>query len=100
VRPNVTAESSIHVPEAGTAAQPVSRHARVIGEMSSRQGDGSLIPIPRGPCGVRLTALDATLSWTDGASHGPAAMPLTDFRRHLAEGRIAFTDEAAPGTHD
>jgi|GEM_PF-2321884 hypothetical protein len=71
-------------------ATAVRRSAQVIGEVSSRQGEGTNIVIPVGPCVVRLTAMDATLSWVDGDSSGQAAMPLTDFHRLLQTGAIAF----------
>lgn len=76
---------------AGTgAATAVRRSAQIVGEVSSRQGDGTNLVIPLGPCVVRLTALDATLSWVDGDSNGLAAMPLTDFHRLLQTGAIVF----------
>jgi hypothetical protein len=37
---------------------------------------------------VDETALDATISWTDGDSHGSAAMPIADFRRYIASKAI------------
>lgn len=80
-------------PAKGTAMAPVTRSARIVGELAVRQGDGSIYLAPRGPCRVQLTALDATLSWVDGETHGLAAIPLTDFDRHLREGHIAFTDD-------
>ncbi len=76
---------------AGTgAATAVRRSAQIVGEVSSRQGDGTNLVIPLGPCVVRLTALDATLSWVDGDSNGLAAMPLPDFHRLLKTGAIVF----------
>jgi hypothetical protein len=91
-------------PEAGKVDRQdaVRRTARVVGEVSTRQGDGVNIVVPPGPCVVRLTALDATLSWGEeggqgageGEVHGVVAMPLTDFQRLLQAGAIVFDDEA------
>lgn len=60
--------------------------ARITGVVEYRQGDGPNITIRTGPCEVELTELDATISWTDGDSHGSAAMPIADFR-HLVDRR-------------
>ena len=62
--------------------------ARIVGKVEYREGDGPLIVIRPGAIEVQTTATDATLSWTDGETHGSAAMPLSDFRRSVAEGRI------------
>ena len=62
--------------------------ARITGAVEYREGDGANITIRPGPCEVDETALDATISWTDGDSHGSAAMPLGDYRRYLASGAI------------
>lgn len=85
-------------PEAtrGTATAPVKRRARIVGTVELRQGDGTVYAAPRGPCTVQITALDATLSWVDGNTHGLAALPLTDFNRHLLDHSIEFTDDPAP----
>lgn len=55
----------------------------VVGKVEYREGDGINILIPLGPCEIELTALDATISWTDGDSHGSAAIPVSDYKRHL-----------------
>jgi hypothetical protein len=31
-------------------------------------------------------------SWMDHSVHGPAALPLNDFKRHLLAGAIVYTD--------
>jgi len=62
--------------------------ARITSLVEYREGDGPNIAIRIGPCEVDETALDATISWTDGASHGSAAMPLADFHRYLANRAI------------
>ncbi len=62
--------------------------ARITGKVEYREGDGANIIIRPGPCEVEETELDATLSWTDGDSHGSAAMPIADFRRYVASGAI------------
>lgn len=62
--------------------------ARIVGPVEYREGDGPNIPIRPGPVEVNMALNDVTLSWVDEATHGSAAMPLTDFKRHVAEGRI------------
>jgi hypothetical protein len=57
--------------------------ARITGKVEYREGDGPNITIRPGPCEVEETALDATISWTDGETHGSAAIPLMDFRRYV-----------------
>jgi hypothetical protein len=37
---------------------------------------------------VTRSETDVTLSWVDEEVRGSAAMPLTDFDRHVKEGRI------------
>jgi hypothetical protein len=84
-----------HVPETGSATQPVSRKARIVGDVEVRQGDGSLFTLPRQARTVQITALDATISWVDADTHGLAAMPLVDFDRHLLARDIEFVDAAS-----
>ena len=62
--------------------------AHIIGNVEYREGDGPNIAIRAGQVEVQTTASDATLSWTDGDTHGSAAIPLSDFKRYVAEGRI------------
>jgi hypothetical protein len=88
------AHDPAHDPDSGTAIAPVRRSARVCTPVEVRQGDGSIYLVPCGPCTVQITALDATISWVDGDTHGLAAMPLTDFDRHLADRSIEFVDAA------
>ena len=66
------------------------RNAHITGKVEYREGDGANITIRPGPCEVEETALDATISWTDGESHGSAAMPVSDFRRYVASKAIQF----------
>jgi len=68
----------------------VSRRAHITGLVEYREGDGPAILIRQGPCEVQQTALDATISWIDGDSHGSAAMPIADFDRHLQSHAIRF----------
>jgi hypothetical protein len=70
--------------------------ARIVGRVEYREGDGPNIPIRPGPVEVSLSATDATLSWVDEQTHGSAAMPLTDFRRHVGEGSIVMDPPPAP----
>jgi len=66
----------------------MSQTAQIIGSVEYREGDGPNIAIRTGRVEVQTTASDATLSWTDGDPHGSAAIPLSDFKRHVADGRI------------
>lgn len=72
-------------PDIGAAMKT---QARIAGTVEYREGDGANITIRPGPCEVDETALDAMISWTDGDSHGSAAMPIADYRSHLASGAI------------
>ena len=65
------------------------QHARITGKVEYREGDGVNITIRPGPCEIEETALDATISWSDGATHGSATMPIADFRRYVANKAIA-----------
>ena len=62
----------------------VTRNARIVGKVEYREGDGANITIRPGPCEVDETAMDATISWTDGDSRGSAAMPIADYRRYVS----------------
>jgi hypothetical protein len=63
-------------------------HARIVGTVEYREGDGANITIRPGPCEVNETELDATISWSDGDSHGSAAIPIADYRRYVASKEI------------
>lgn len=71
----------------------MTQHARIVGEVTYREGDGQNLPIRPGPVEVELTERDATLSWADGEARGLAAMPLNDYKRHVSEGRIQVVEE-------
>ena len=62
--------------------------ARITGTVEYREGDGANMTIRPGPCEIEETALDATISWTDGESRGSAAIPLADYRRYVASHAI------------
>jgi hypothetical protein len=62
--------------------------ARIVGLVEYREGDGQNIAIRPGPVELEHGPNDVTLSWVDGETHGVAAMPLADFKRYVAEGRI------------
>lgn len=70
------------------------KKARIIGKVEYREGDGPNITIRAGPCEIDETALDATISWTEGDSHGSAAMPLGDYRRYVANQAIQVDPHA------
>ena len=55
-----------------------------------REGDGPNIAIRPGPVKVETGLNDATLSWVDEETRGSAAMPLADFKRYVAEGKITL----------
>lgn len=61
----------------------MTKKARIAGKVEYREGDGANITIRPGPCEVEETAQDVTISWTDGESHGSAAMPTADFRHYV-----------------
>ena len=69
-------------------AQSQPQSAQIVGEVEYRQGDGPRVAIRKGPADVEITLIDATLSWTDGDTHGSAAMTIADFKRYVAEGAI------------
>ncbi|MDO9091572.1 MAG: hypothetical protein Q7U99_02835 [Rubrivivax sp.] len=71
------------------------RRARITGKVQYRQGDGVNSTIRPGLCEIEETAQDVTISWTDGDTHGSAAMPLADFKVHLANKDIHFLVEQA-----
>ena len=68
----------------------MSQAAQIVGDVLYREGDGQSMPIRKGPVDVETTATDATLSWTDGDTHGVAALPLSDYQRYLMEGAITL----------
>ena len=70
----------------------MSQSAEIVGKVEYREGDGANKRIRPGPVEVEETAADVTLSWTDGDTHGAAAMPLSDFRRYVASQAIRFAD--------
>jgi hypothetical protein len=61
---------------------------QVKGHLTYREGDGVEITIPTGPCEIEITDLDVTLTWVDGATHGSAAMPRSEYERYLADGTL------------
>lgn len=71
------------------------KNARINGKVEYREGDGANITIRIGPCEVEETALDATLSWTDGDTHGSAAIPMADYRHYLANKALQIIDNPA-----
>lgn len=68
------------------------KNARITGKVEYREGDGANFAIRPGPCQVDESALDVTLSWVDGDSHGSAAMPLADYRSYVASKAIRIDD--------
>ena len=70
--------------------------ARITGNVEYREGDGTNITIRVGPCEIEETAMDATISWVDGDSHGSAAIPMADYRRYVASQAIQIDDVKAP----
>jgi len=72
----------------------MAQRAQIQGKVTYREGDGVLIVIRPGPVEVQATASDVTLSWTDGETHGSAAMPIGDFRTFVAKGLIEMAPPA------
>lgn len=66
----------------------MSKRAHVHGRIEYREGDGMNLTIPQGPVEITETTLDVTLSWVDGETHGSAAIPMADFKRHVANKAI------------
>lgn len=66
----------------------MAQQAQVTGKVEYRQGDGIKITIRPGPVEVQTTPTDATLSWSEGETHGSAAMPIQDFRNYVSKGLI------------
>ncbi len=66
----------------------MAQKAHIVGKVEYRTGDGPNLEIRPGPVEVSTGINDVTLSWTDEDTHGSAAIPLTDFKRFVAEGRI------------
>lgn len=73
----------------------MSTSARINGKVEYREGDGPNIAIRQGPCEIDETAIDATISWTDGDTHGSAAIPIADFRRYVSRDAIQYVDGKA-----
>jgi hypothetical protein len=72
------------------------KSARIVGKVEYREGDGANITIRPGPCEIEETALDATISWTDGESHGSTAIPLANYRRYLSSNVIQIEAVRVP----
>lgn len=68
----------------------MARAARIVGEVTYREGDGAAIPIRPGPCEIVETEQDVTISWTEGETHGSTAIPLSDFKRYVAKKAIVL----------
>jgi hypothetical protein len=66
----------------------MTQSGQIVGKVEFRPGDGAKMPIPHGRVDIETSQTDATLSWTDGDTHGAAAMPLTEFKRYVSEGAI------------
>jgi hypothetical protein len=62
--------------------------AQITGNVEYREGDGTNIKIRLGPCEVEVTAMDATITWVDGDTHGAAAIPIADYRSLVASRAI------------
>lgn len=62
--------------------------AHIVGMVDYREGDGPKIVIPVGLVLVETTHSDATLSWGNGNTRGSTALPLSAYRRYVAEGTI------------
>jgi hypothetical protein len=66
----------------------MAQKAHIVGKVEYRSGDGPNVEIRLGPVDLNTGINDVTLSWTDEETHGSAAIPLTDFKRYVAEGLI------------
>ena len=72
----------------------MAKSARIVGKVEYREGDGANISIRPGPCEIAVTALDATISWTDADSHGSAAIPIADFNHYISRKAILLVGDA------
>lgn len=66
----------------------MTKHAHITGKVEYREGDGASITIRLGPCEIRETPSDATISWEDGDTHGSAAIPIANYRHYLSSHAI------------
>lgn len=69
----------------------IKKTGEIVGNLTYREGDGVSMEIPKGPCEVELTALDATITWVEGDSHGAATIPLSDYARYIAGGVLTVS---------
>lgn len=77
----------------------MTQNAMITGKVEYREGDGAKLTIPVGPCEVVQTALDVTISWTDGDWHGSAAMPVADFRGYTSSRAIELVGATVQPVH-
>ena len=64
------------------------KRGQIRGKLTYREGDGMDMLIPEGPCEMEITALDVTLTWVDGETHGSTAIPLSDYHQHVMDGSL------------
>lgn len=62
--------------------------ARIVGEVSYREGDGIMLIIPPGPCQIEREAVDVTITWVEDGVHGATAMPRGAYDAYLANGAL------------
>jgi hypothetical protein len=70
----------------------MARPARIVGNVTYREGDGPAIAIRPGPCEIVESEQDVTISWTDGDTRGSTAIPLSDFKRYVAKKDIVLVE--------
>lgn len=75
-------------PMATQPGVPMPHQALIHGDVCFRAGDGMPMPVPDGPVDIEVTDDAATLSWSEGADLGSAAITRDEFERHVREGRI------------
>jgi len=68
----------------------MARQARIVGNVTYREGDGPSITIRAGPCEIVESEQDVTISWVDGETRGSTAIPLSDFKRYVAKKDIVL----------
>ncbi len=69
----------------------IKKTGEIVGTVTYREGDGVTMEIPKGPCEVELTRLDATITWVEGDSHGATTIPLSDYARYIAAGTLTVS---------
>jgi len=67
----------------------MSQRAIVRGEVTFREGEGVLMPIPPGPVEIEVADDSVTVGWTESdGSAGSTAITRDEYERYVTEGKI------------